>query len=480
MSVASINCRLDANLTSQQDDCLNYKGKNLLIKGVAGSGKTLVLLRKAIRLKQEAIKNNSNISIGFFTYANTLTKYSKDLVEEIESGDMITISTFHSYASKLVSNLYRRNYRVIDSKLTKSIIETCIKNDKLLNREHRLHKLDIDFWKDEFSWMKGKKVSSKEEYIIGNRTGRGSGIRLNKKDKEVVYRLFEAFNKYLTKKSYIQYDDMSNIVLDRLDKLNDTYKFDYILVDEAQDLSYSQLLLLRNLAKESIIIAADHAQKIYKNSFTWKELGINVQGNSSKTLSKNFRSTRQIMELSYSLLEKNKSHKGTDTEYTKAQLPDIEGEKPVILSCKDQKSEDKVLLELLNQLNDGEITIGIAYRRSKQKYGIVKLLKSEGIGFEYVEGKDYWNLTKPGIKLVTIHSAKGLEFDVVIIPKLNQGVIPVESDDETDKDNFLENERSLLYVAMTRAKEELYMITSGEKSQFISEMDENLYELEEI
>lgn len=486
MSVAISKGRLDANLTKDQGECVDSKGKDLLIKGVAGSGKTLVLLKKAIKLKQEAIKNNKYIRIAFFTYAKTLTKYSKDLIDEIERDDeykdMITISTFHSYASKMVWSINRGSFKNIDIGKTnkekkQTILDECMKSQSKIYPKHRLFKLDMDFWTDEIAWIKGKRIKSRDEYLNASRTGRGSGVRLNKKDREVVYSFFEEYNSKLTKNRFIEYDDMSNIVLDKIELIQDKDKFDYVLVDEAQDLSCSQLLLLKNISKESIIIAADHAQKIYKNSFSWSELGINVRGNASKTLNKSFRSTKEIMELSHSLLRHNKSHNGKDTEYTSFILPEKVGRKPRVIKCNSWEEESITLVGLIETfLEKGDPTIGIPYRTWKERKMIKKVLDKEGISFELVDAEDNWSLLEPGVKLVTMHSAKGLEFDIVIMPMVNQGIIPKEEDSQEDLEDFLESERSLLYVAMTRAKNNLFILTSN-PSQFIDEMDSNLYDL---
>lgn len=483
MSVAISKGKLDANLTREQNECVDSKSKDLLIKGVAGSGKTLVLLRKVIQLKNEAIKNNKNIRIGFFTYANTLTKYSKDLIEQImcgdESEDMITISTFHSYAWKLMKSVDNTHYKTIYPGLSETKLKTCISKHKEGNKKNRVYDLDLEFWMDEISWIKGKRILSREQYINGDRTGRGSSVRLNKSAKEIVYDIYEAYNKSLKRGKYIEFNDVSNIVLDKVNLISESQKFDYVLVDEAQDLSYSQLALLKAIAKEGIIIAADHAQKIYKNSFTWSDLGINVRGNASKTLNKSFRSTKQIIELSHSLIKNNKGHKGKDTEYTIPVLPNDDGEIPIVFKCKNKTEECKVLISLLDELNDGESIIGIPYRSKKERYFISKILQEQGISFEEVDKENRWSLLEPGVKLVTMHSAKGLEFDIVIIPMVNQGIIPKEADSDDKDDDFLEGERSLLYVAMTRARNELYILTSKE-SQFILELDEKLYEVSNI
>lgn len=476
MSVVISKGKLDADLTKEQNECVGSKSKDLLIKGVAGSGKTLVLLKKAIQLKNEAISDNKKIRIGFFTYANTLTKYSKDLISQITTEDMITISTFHTYAWKLMKCVDQTQYKSIYGNLGETILKKCISKHKEDNKKNRVYELDLEFWKDEIAWIKGKRILSKDQYINGDRTGRGSSVRLNKNAKEIVYDIYESYNKSLKRSRYIDFNDVSNIVLDKVNLIPESYKFEYVLVDEAQDLSYSQLALLKSIAKEGIIIAADHAQKIYKNSFTWSDLGINVRGNASKTLNKSFRSTKQIMQLSYSLIKNNKGHKGKDTEYTTPVLSNDDGEIPIIFKCKNKAEEGKILISLLRELNDDETVIGIPYRSKKERYFISKILKEEGIKFEEVDKENRWSLLEGGIKLVTMHSAKGLEFDIIIIPMVNQGIIPKEADSDDKNDDFLESERSLLYVAMTRARDELYLITSKE-SQFISELDEKLYEI---
>ena len=139
------------------------------------------------------------------------------------------------------------------------------------------------------------------------------------------------------------------------------------------------------------------------------------------------------------------------------------------------------MVELLKELDDGETVIGIPVRTNgKVKRSVIKALNDNQLEWEEVSNKKdvSWSILTPGIKVVTMHSAKGLEFDIVVIPRVNNGIIPMIDKDEEDE-SMLEQERSLLYVAMTRAKEDLYLLTS-KGSQFIVEMDEGLYDIVEI
>lgn len=80
-----------------------------------------------------------------------------------------------------------------------------------------------------------------------------------------------------------------------------------------------------------------------------------------------------------------------------------------------------------------------------------------------------------------MHSAKGLEFDKVIIPKINKGIISIEPDEEDDDaEDQLKIERSLLFIGMTRARKELYLTCSCNASKFIDEMDKTLCEVKKI
>lgn len=79
--------------------------------------------------------------------------------------------------------------------------------------------------------------------------------------------------------------------------------------------------------------------------------------------------------------------------------------------------------------------------------------------------------TADAVSLMTLHASKGLEFPAVIIPWVNRCSIPMENRKEEGAES-LEEERRLLYVGMTRAKEELILVTSKEPSVFLSEISE--------
>ena len=106
-------------LTDQQNDCINFpKDRNLLIRGVAGSGKSLVIVNRALELARQAHKMGVTPRIIVFTYINTLVDYMKETMEQDEEvGSSITISTldkeiYHLYCNIIGGNtkdLYKRH-----------------------------------------------------------------------------------------------------------------------------------------------------------------------------------------------------------------------------------------------------------------------------------------------------------------------------------------------------------------------------------
>ena len=124
-------------------------------------------------------------------------------------------------------------------------------------------------------------------------------------------------------------------------------------------------------------------------------------------------------------------------------------------------------------------TIGVMYRTYEDCKPLTSLLRSSGIPFQFIKKGSEWSLLKPGIKIVSAHSSKGLEFDTVIIPNLEDNIYPYNpfNIDSEEIDNVLEIDRKLLYVAMTRARKSLYMFCNrSNKSRFISEIKSSLYE----
>lgn len=346
-------------LTEKQVEIVNYAGEELLIKGIAGSGKTTVLLRKAVKLLEET----PSMRIALFTYNKTLSKYVKQIAEKIGS-DNLYVYTFHGWAFGAIKYVQNKRFLNIASgpdqkQYLKQAKELIAKNSK-----HRFVSDDkyADFLFEEISWMKGKGIGTKEQYLSVSRLGRGSTVRVTKADRPIIFGLFEAYENARIKSGKIEFDDFASILLKDTEKVKSKHGFDVVMVDEAQDLQQIQLKLLNALTQNQFIVAADKGQKIYKTSFSWKDIGINILGGRTKVLENSFRSTKQIIQLAHSL-QMNDSiiH---DEEYVAPVYPDYSGPIPDVYNCISKEKQDAVIVDSIETLmkEHPDWTIGILSR----------------------------------------------------------------------------------------------------------------------
>ena len=146
----------------------------------------------------------------------------------------------------------------------------------------------------------------------------------------------------------MDFDDYALLCLRILDsKPNLEKPFSHIIIDEAQDLSKAQILVISRLVSDetkSISVIADAAQRIYKSGFTWSEVGFNVRGGRTIELKKNYRNTVQIVKAALSLLEKENDK----SDFTTVETARSGNEKPIVGYFENKKEQSLYLLKSLN------------------------------------------------------------------------------------------------------------------------------------
>ncbi len=454
-------------LSSMQRACVDFSGKNLVIRGVPGSGKTVVLLRRAKRLiSQVSLTGAPTVTI--FTYNSSLASYASELVGAAGLQG-VDVRTFHSWATKTIGAVTGRWMSFVNEQEQVAIIQAALDENRSQLPANLLKRDIIGFWIPEFSWIKGRNIRDAATYHEAVRSGLST--RLLREDRPLVWGVFKEYNRRLFAQGKMDWQDPAPWLLDNLDKIPQRCHIDHVLIDEAQDLTFASLTLLRKVTRQSLTIAADEAQKLYNTAFTWKEMDIEIRGQASKRLKKTFRSTRQIIQLAQGL--------GTRPADEAEELPDVQGPKPVLYRMHSKMAEKQQVIALATDLHRRfpEETIGIIGVQKNYLYSLASHLP--GIPVEKIEkGKQNdWKLTRPGVKLCTAHSAKGLEFDHVIVYRVNEGILPRESTEELDEAaeaEFYMSARRLLYVAMTRARLSLRITCSTPPSRFIGELDEGL------
>lgn len=459
------------------------------IKGVAGSGKTTVALYRAKHLLETQANLFQETKIVIFTYNKTLAAYIRAIKPYINGGYQqnsdeirrrtpdglnVEIINFHSWAFRYAGIPFG------------STIQHWTQIDILRNILHGL-KSSIsnilskspEFFQEEISWMKGKLFKSKLEYLEAARTGRGTSDRVTKTDKEVIWIVYEKYNQELRNRGKFDFDDYAILALNKIENdPNFVAPYTHIIIDEAQDLNKAQMIAISKLVDpttNSISIIADAAQRIFKSGFTWSEIGIEVRGGRTIAFKKNYRNTIEIAKAAKSLLEKE-----TDKEdFTEIEYSVRRGEKPRIAYYSDFEEQLHHLddqLTLLKGSDNIQSTV-VLHRSITGVSKVQSFLGANGFTIELVKSNQPVDYGSNNIKICTMSSIKGLEFNNVFILDLNDDIIPyppgfIEEDDEF----HISTERRLLYTCMTRARNNLFLFSSDKNnpSRYLKEIDSNL------
>lgn len=473
---------MEIELTSEQIKVLKNKNKgHCLIKGVAGSGKTTIALYKIMSILKEI--ENTNETILLLTYNKTLIAYMKFLCKQnhINLDDkQLKIRTIDSYINGFVC---KEKFKKIENDEQKTILRWAIQQVQEKHGKDAVAKIEnIDFLIEEFSWMKSCRYVTKEEYLDVDRLGRmekgNTTMRLQKQgeNRKLIFELFKLYEKQMAALKKTDFYTNALRVLNRMEKKQINWnKYSYIIVDECQDLTRVQLEIIQKLYNDKeescILFLTDVAQSIYMHSWlskhSFKSVGFNMAGKSN-ILSKNYRTTKQIAMAAYSLLGKDTVLNKND-DFVEPVLVERNGAKPQYHDFEGLEKELEFLVKEIKKLLLDEkydlCDIAIISKSWNYLENVSTHLINHGLDAHLLKDKKSEAYYEEGkIQLITLHSSKGLEFPVAFIVGINDNILPYSDEKE-------EEERKLLYVGMTRAREFLYMSSSAKPSRFIAEID---------
>lgn len=464
-------------LTDEQRACVDSSSdRPLLVKGIPGSGKTTVLVARAARLMREAsmFEDPATPRVRIFTFNRSLAEYVRALAAQLGETPPI-VDTFHGWALASLRTFPDVSRQVVGDLDCLPALRAAVDSARARGDTPNVARLGMEFWESEIRWMKGRLLLNLEGYLASDRAGRGSMARLTADDRRVVFRALREYQIRLASLGIYDFDDLPIALLRRRDQLPPEFRAEHVLIDEAQDLQPAAIAAIRASANRSITIAADKGQNIYRTRFRWSEIGIDVTGR-SRTLKKSYRTTRAIAELARCLQRHDAAlaaEEPVDVQVTYA--TDV-GPKPVVLRAPDYMTKRRALRELVVETVRKEPTAVVAVlHRAREPLREIRSFLKVPTRVLHLGNLDF---ISPGVVLSTIHSAKGLEFDYVIVIDVDEDVLPYrrELHDPDDPDSGIALARRLLFVAMTRARRELVLIAGPSPSPFLSELDRSLYE----
>lgn len=414
-----------------------------LIRGAAGSGKTttaLLRLKFLARFWRERRANlglDEPVTILVLTFNRTLRGYIAALAESqvLAGPDLeLTISTFSHWALDLADE------NVLDD----------------LEREAKLRELgqglDFDdrFLLDEVDYVLGRFLPNDlDEYLTVRRDGRGQSPRMERPLRErLLSEVIHPYGEWKDAKGHVDWNDLAVILAEQ--QLASPYNV--VIADEAQDFGANQVRAIKNHVSEndeehSTTFIRDTVQRIYPRAFTWREVGITIGPTHNVHLLENHRNTKQIAAFARPLVE------GIEA-IEDGSLPDFEeaareGPLPIVLRGLYSAQADYVIGWLAGLAKDDDIAV----LHPLGWFNALKPnLKAAGIEYVTITRRSEWPKGPEQVALSTMHSAKGLEFDHVVVLGLNAEVMR-HGDDEHDAQ--LENDRRLLAMALGRARKSI-------------------------
>ena len=308
-SISTPVSKAEITFTPEQESIINLDPtEHLLIRGQAGSGKTTVLAARAGKILSAMNKG----SLLFLTYNSSLCAYVKKTFKKAGMAGDIDVHTFHDWAKSCAQSMGANFSDWVDSKERSEELAKIISISKQEIGEHRLYEIQtsselLKWWGEEIAWLFGQHITRLNEYLIVERTNRGTAIRLSQEDRRFVWHVYELYMEWLEENNKQDYDNPAGLILNTLEQQGiefpDNLRYDHVMVDEVQDFDKSWLLAVVKLPRVSLSLAGDLAQKIYRRNFTWKSVGIRVQGGRSHNLLGSHRTTFEIMQVAQYLLK---------------------------------------------------------------------------------------------------------------------------------------------------------------------------------
>ncbi|BCL62895.1 DNA helicase [Desulfomarina profundi] len=439
------------------------------VSGSAGTGKTIVALHRAVFLA----RNHPDARVLLTTFSNPLANaletklrrlisHEPKLAERIDVRDIATIG-------KRLYGMHCGPVNLVSEEMMQELIEqagSTVTGHKFSNQ------FLLSEWRDVVdAWQLG----SWEDYRDVKRLGRKT--RLPEKQRCVLWEIFSHVRSELKKHGWITYAGMFNRVAKKL-KGNNNPPFDFVVVDEAQDISVAQLLFMAALGSDrlnALFFAGDLGQRIFQQPFSWKALGVDIRGR-SRTLRVNYRTSHQIRMQADRLLAPELSDVDGNLERRGGTVSVFNGPNPILRILDTEKDEIKTVADWLRDLkSDGILPgeIGIFVRSERELERASAAVEAADLPCKILDEK--LDIRGDDISISTMHLAKGLEFRVVVVMACDDEVLPSQERietvaDDADLEEVYNTERHLLYVACTRARDRLLVTGVDPASEFIDDL----------
>ncbi len=451
-----------------------------LVKGGPGTGKSTVALYRVRSLLEQLRASGKNAPrVLFTTYTNALVKASEQQLQQLlgARASYVQVDTADKLAHAILQESHALREIIDDAELRqltrRAVAETVFPGGALQQAAQRqtIQRMGLDYLLQEFNTViVARQLDDLSAYLSTSRAGRQ--MRLSAMQRRAVWLVYEVWSKLLQASNKETWQQRRARACALVEQSTLYQAYDAVVIDEAQDLDPSALRMLVKLCKSSnrLFITADANQSIYGSGFTWQDVhaDLKFQGRTS-ILRANYRSTAEIGEAAQSYLTSSALEPEIiQREYVNA------GPLPDARSVNSYQNEIALLASFFKKASQVlRLTLGSCAVLCPHK-GVAQAIASDltraGLEANYMEGRDL-NLTRPGIKVLTLSSSKGLEFPIVALAGFLTSTYPVVPKGASDEEiqEIYQRERRVLFVGMTRAMRALLVVVPASPTSSVLE-----------
>jgi mRNA-degrading endonuclease RelE of RelBE toxin-antitoxin system len=459
-SLASFLLHLDPDQQSLLDRYLQDPSQGpWLVKGGPGTGKTVAALYAIRGLVNQTRTLSERPKILFTTFTRALSTAAEQLLFHLgvdPDEDQVDVVNIDALARTIgekgppVSIPSSQSYK----KMFESAMRACIVEDRAFPYSLK----DQGFLQDEIDWViLGRGITTRDGYLKADRSDRQGS--LDEALRRHIWRFHFALHKELEAAGRRTFDD---VLIDAASAADPIY--DYVFVDEVHDLKPIAMELAIRLCKDTrrAFITLDPNQSIYGARQGWAEtLPGAMAAPRTVVLRKNHRSTAEIWEAGQQILSGTKIY---DSE-TMAEQGPLSGPSPTLVGVAKAQEAVTIANFIHSSLIEERASLGCAAILCPTLWdcrSVAKALPAR-LRARVMESKDM-DLDHNGVKVLTMHAAKGLQFPVVVVARLDKGRFPTKAAPGIDPTAHEQQSRRLLFVACSRAMRRLMILHTANKA----------------
>lgn len=440
------------------------------VSGSAGTGKTIVALHRAVHLARA----HADARVLLTTFSDTLATALKTKLRRLVGNmprlaERIDVCSLDAIGLRLYKSHVAQSVSLADRATIIELLDTASK--AVDGHKFGSHFLFTEWDQVVDAWQLADWDSYRDVARLGRKT------RLSEPQRVVLWSIFDKVRSSLQERNLVTHAGLFTLLATALAKSKHP-PFDFVVVDEAQDLSIAHLRFFAALGAgrpNALFFAGDLGQRIFQQPFSWKALGVDIRGR-SRTLRINYRMSHQIRMQADRLLGPEVSDVDGNREERSDTVSVFNGPSPIIRALRNESDEiETVGVWLREKVASGVLPheFGLFVRSAAQLGRAEAAAKAAGMPYKILD--EHVDSTPGYVSISTMHLAKGLEFRAVAVMACDDEVIPLQSriesvGDDADLKEVYDTERHLLYVACTRARDALLVTSVEPPSEFIDDL----------